>query len=902
VNRAIGSGRRLWGKLPVLAVLLSLLLVVPPASAAAAAGKAPSKSAPKYSSTFHAMVRQVRFPFRAHRSSVKVRPPIRKVKPTNPTPPTRRPNLPARPGIVSPNQAGFPEGYIPCDLYNAYRLNNSGLNGASSTIVIIDAFDPTPIGSDLANFDASFGLPDPPAFDVFQESANPTPNPGWASEITLDVEWAHAMAPAANIVLLLADTNATGDLLSAVDFATTAGFNAATGLNPDVVSMSFSGPESQFGNLTAEQGADPWSPTSATGHAVTYLAATGDQGWDNFNGTHGDPPWPATDPRVVGVGGTSVAPPAFGYASPPGSHFDCSGVGTTPGVDSTNETVWGQESCTASICGGTGGGPSLFEPTPSYQTAFTSTTFRATPDVSMLADPATGVAMFENGSWIPTVVGGTSLATPLSAGIVALLDQERSMRGLAGVNVSSPTSSWVYSSPTQARDFNDITSGSDPGFLNDPCVAALLCVGKVGYDMTTGRGSLSWPNLLTDVAGTGPGALRTALTTVSPTRIMDTRSGLGVAQSQMQAGETRTLQVTGTHGVPGNAGAIVVNVGVTNTHGAGSGYVLVYPCNTSQPLASTVNWLAGQTIAILTQVALGSAGCLNVFNATGQTDVFLDLQGYFLPATVGTTTSGLYNPLLTPLRALDTRVGLNAPQAKVGPGGTLLLQVAGNSALHTSPAIPATASAVTLNLTEVNGGFSYLSAYPSPDGTTCPADLTSSNLNFPASRVLANRVTVHVGPNGTVCFYNSLGNVDVLVDLVGWYSSGNTGDTTGMTFSPVTPTRVYDSRLSEPPHPLSGTSSGACSNGNDVTIKMPPAIGGAVSMNVTALFIDTGGYLEAYPTGSPPSPPTSDINFRPGEIMPNLVIARLGTGSAVNICNALGTIQFFIDVNGGYST
>jgi subtilase family serine protease len=194
----------------------------------------------------------------------------------------------------------------------------------------------------------------------------------------------------------------------------------------------------------------------------------------------------------------------------------------------------------------------------------------------MLADPYTGVALFENDSWSITTIGGTSLATPLWAGLVALLDQERNMRGVGGVNVSSATSSWVYSSPTQTRDFNDITSGTDPGFVGDPCVAALLCSGTAGYDMTTGRGSPNWPNLLTDVAGTGPGALRTALTTVSPARIMDTRSGVGVAQGQMQAGETRTLQVTGLNAVPANAGAIVVNVGVTNPHSAQSGWDVLH--------------------------------------------------------------------------------------------------------------------------------------------------------------------------------------------------------------------------------------------------------------------------------------------------------------------------------------
>jgi hypothetical protein len=123
---------------------------------------------------------------------------------------------------------------------------------------------------------------------------------------------------------------------------------------------------------------------------------------------------------------------------------------------------------------------------------------RVTPDVAMLADPYAGVALFEGGSWFQGSFGGTSLATPLWAGIVALLDQGRTMRGLAGVGVNSPGVSWVYSSPTQVRDFNDIQGGSAPPAPGAGCVQSGQCVAQTGYDEVTGRGSPLWASLLHD--------------------------------------------------------------------------------------------------------------------------------------------------------------------------------------------------------------------------------------------------------------------------------------------------------------------------------------------------------------------------------------------------------------------
>src|SRR5262249_35768798 len=135
--------------------------------------------------------------------------------------------------------------------------------------------------------------------------------------------------------------------------------------------------------------------TNAAGHPIAYIASAGDNGFGSS--------WPAVSASVVGVGGTSLALSAFGYASPPGSHPTCSPT-LTPGVTSANETVWGNELCAGNVRCGTGGGPSVFERKPGWQ-SLAPGSMRASPDVAMLADPATGVATFQGGMFNPFAVG-----------------------------------------------------------------------------------------------------------------------------------------------------------------------------------------------------------------------------------------------------------------------------------------------------------------------------------------------------------------------------------------------------------------------------------------------------------------------------------------------------------------
>lgn len=412
----------------------------------------------------------------------------------------------------------------------------------------------------------------------------------------------------------------------------------------------------------------------------------------------------------------------------------------------------------------------------------------------------------------------------------------------------------------------------------------------------------------------GPAPTPNAYHPITPVRVYDSRcNGSGT----FSPFSVRTTQITGTFAasgtctgawtVPAGATAIAVNVGVTDTGGAPGGYILVYPSDHAHPLASTVNWGNGQTAAVLTQVQLSADGKLAIYNDAGYSDVFLDLAGYYGgPAPpVGT---GLYNALPAPVRVLDTRPdqAIGGRTSRLGPGDIYTLDV--TQVLHggtsTPSGIPSTATAVVLNLAEVVGtAYSYLAVWPA--GTAWPGN---SNLNFPPNRVLANRVIVELGTGGDagkIQIKNSQGDTDVLVDVAGWFSGGSGGDTTGKMFTPLPPARILDTRASY----RIGYWVAPVAAGQSLSVTSVPKYAYTVaSMNVTVLEATTSSYLGVYTTPPSGSPSTSDINFQPGDILPNLAITQLTDSSYQGggpgyfyVFNSQGDVQVFIDLNGFYS-
>jgi hypothetical protein len=351
------------------------------------------------------------------------------------------------------NDSSSVPGYTPDQIRQAYGLDRLLFNGAipadgwRQTIGIVTAYDNPNLAADLTAFDSYFGIADPPALTVVGQDGSsklPKPDAGWASETALDVEWAHAIAPGAALRVVEANSADENDLYAAAD-------TAAADPNVNVVSMSFGGPESVF-----ETTADGYFLPPNTSHAVTFVAAAGDNGTVTY---------PAASPNVIGVGGTTLTLDANGYRD--------------------TETAWSS----------TGGGPSQYEPVPSFQANVMSPplTHRGTPDVAYNADPSTGYAVYDSfgssGSpWLS--MGGTSAGAPQWAALLAVADQGRSVWGKAPLRGTSQTLALLYGDPGA---FYDVTQGGNGNYQAGP-----------GYDLVSGLGSPNGYQLVNDLVTANP--------------------------------------------------------------------------------------------------------------------------------------------------------------------------------------------------------------------------------------------------------------------------------------------------------------------------------------------------------------------------------------------------------------
>jgi murein DD-endopeptidase MepM/ murein hydrolase activator NlpD len=241
---------------------------------------------------------------------------------------------------------------------------------------------------------------------------------------------------------------------------------------------------------------------------------------------------------------------------------------------------------------------------------------------------------------------------------------------------------------------------------------------------------------------------------------------------------------------------------------------------------------------------------------------------------------------LTPARLLDSRNGTGGPQAPWGPGESRTLTIAG-----ALPQLPATGiSSVVLNVTVTDPtAAGFLTAWP--NGLVRPV---VSNLNFTPGDTVANQVVVKVGAGGKIALFNNSGSVDVIADVVGYYDGG-----AGDTYNPLTPARLLDSRDGTGGYhaPWGGGES------HDVQITgqggVPASGVSAVLLNVTAVNGTLPSHLSEWPSGQ--NPPTASIlNFTPGTVVPNLVLATVGAGGQISLYNNAGTADIIADVVGWY--
>lgn len=331
--------------------------------------------------------------------------------------------------------------YNPAQIRHAYGFDQIPADGSGQKIAIVDAYGNGSIQSDLDTFCTQFGLP---RTQVQIIGPNGSTDKGWALETALDVEWAHAIAPNATIILSVARSSSDADLIAAVDAAVQAGAN--------VVSMSWGGTE--WANESAYD-----SHFNVPG--VTFVASSGDSGELN---ALPEVEWPAVSPYVVSVGGTSLRLDANNNRS--------------------SETAWSSG----------GGGLSSYYGTPIWQIGWnTWAQKRGVPDVSYDADPNTGVLVYDSVNGGLFVVGGTSAGAPQWAALIALANQSRAT-GLSGnADIYRVAGTAPTLDPTHFFDISSGQNGTDPDDIS-----------VTGYDLVTGLGSPVATGLVPALAALAP--------------------------------------------------------------------------------------------------------------------------------------------------------------------------------------------------------------------------------------------------------------------------------------------------------------------------------------------------------------------------------------------------------------
>lgn len=400
-------------------------------------------------------------------------------------------------------------GYGPADLASAYNVPASAKSGGA-LVAVVNAYDDPTAESDLGLYRAHYGLaPCTTANGCFakvneQGSASPLPpaSAAWSGEISLDLDVVSAMCPDCKILLVEASTPALSDMGAAVDMAASLGAVA--------ISNSYGGSESS--------GDGAWT-TAYYGHpGVLVTASTGDDGYG------AGPEFPASSPDVLAVGGTTL-------------------------VRSASARGWAESAWSFG-----GAGCSAYTAKPAWQ-ADTLCSRRTAADVSALADPNTGVAVVESGTW--QVYGGTSVSSPLIAALFTRL-------GLAGKSASDCTTSCVPYPYAHASAFNDITVGSD-----GTCSPSALCTAVAGYDGPTGLGTPNAALLIAPPpADAGAGAIAKdagadsgteagpppglqPLTVSAVPSTLDLTAGGGPATTTVTVGGFSTATTLGLSSIPG---------------------------------------------------------------------------------------------------------------------------------------------------------------------------------------------------------------------------------------------------------------------------------------------------------------------------------------------------------------
>ena len=777
---------------------------------------------------------------------------------------------------VSPDSP--PAGFSPSQLRAAYGLPDpSSGSGSGLTVAIVDASDLPTAAADLAAYRSQFGLsPCTTANGCFTKvdenggTNYPAADPGWSEEIALDIEMVSAICPNCHILLVEASSTSVQDL--------GIGVNTAVSRGAAAISNSYGGPE--FGGETF------YESTYFDHPGVAITASSGDAGY----GVQ----FPASSPHIVSVGGTSLS--------------------TAVNPRGWTEAAWA----------GAGSGCSTGEPKPSWQTD-PSCAGRTVADVSAVADPLTGVAVYQGG-W--NVVGGTSVSSPIIAGVYALAGKP---------TAGTYPGSYLYA---QAGQLNDVTTGS-----NGSCGGSYLCTAATAYDGPTGLGTPNGlgafispvlPGAPTSVTGTA-GDTTVAVSwhaaaahghpitgytaTASPGGHTCTTTGaLSCTVNGLTNGSTYTFRVTATNSV-GSGPASSPSAGVIPATVPGQPTaVLAAPVDSG----AAISWTApasngGSPITSYTATSSPAAGTctttvglsctvLGLTNGTPYTFTVqaTNVMGSGPPSAPSSSVTPIAMPgatyvPVTPNRLVDSRTAFGLSSgltASVSKTFTVINRVLGDPTMN----IPSDAIAVTGNLT-VTGQTAPGSITLSPLASSSPG---TSTLNFPVGDNRGNGLTVELSNSGTLSVVYAAAHgatTNIVFDVTGYFVPAGS-PMPGATYVPVTPNRLVDSRTAF------GLSSGLTASVSktftvinrvlgDPTMNIPSdAI--AVTGNLTVTGQTAPGSITLSPLASS-SPGTSTLNFPVGDNRGNGLTVELSNSGTLSVVYAAAhgaTTNIVFDVTG----